>query len=123
MNVEHGEPTGRPGDSMDIPAKAMELEIEEKEYRSLLQLFTTNAASELAQLEEAIGACDFSRIAELAHSLKGASASLGLAELLSAAQALESSAQSRTLTEVPALRSLLREELERISTLLAVGSG
>ncbi len=106
---------------MDIPGKAAELEIEEEEYRSLLRLFTKNAAVELAQLEAAIRSDDRAEVARLAHSLKGVSANLGLAELFAIADSLDESARSGILGGAETGLALLRNEIDLISESITGG--
>lgn len=121
MSVEHGNLSGRSRSSMDIPGKAAELEIEEEEYRSLLRLFTKNAAVELAQLEAAIRSDDRAEVARLAHSLKGVSANLGLAELFAIADSLDESARSGILGGAETGLALLRNEIDLISESITGG--
>jgi len=108
---------------MDIPGKAAELEIEEEEYRSLLRLFLTNAATEVEQIEAAIRADDLMEVARLAHSLKGASATLGLTELLSIVESMDASARARTLSPTDARLSLLKQRIGQISESIVAGRG
>lgn len=123
MSVERGDLTGRSRSRMDIPGKAAELEIEEEEYRSLLRLFLTNAATEVEQIEAAIRADDLMEVARLAHSLKGASATLGLTELLSIVESMDASARARTLSPTDARLSLLKQRIGQISESIVAGRG
>jgi len=106
---------------MDISGTAAELEIDEEEYRSLLRLFTRTAANELVQIELAIRSADCVEVAHIAHSLKGASASLGLTEFFAIAESLDAAARTRVLSGADASIALLKREIDQISESIIVG--
>jgi HPt (histidine-containing phosphotransfer) domain-containing protein len=63
--------------------------------KELLEIYFQEYAEKRQLLEEAISQEDFIRVGELGHSLKGASANLGLARLRLIATALETAARKR----------------------------
>ena len=63
----------------------------------LLVLFKDSSASDLAQLQQAVEAQDAEGVVRAAHSLKGASASLGIEGIRQVAMAMEADARTASI--------------------------
>lgn len=63
----------------------------------LLVLFKDSSASDLAQLQQAVEAQDAEGVVRAAHSLKGASASLGIEGIRQVAMAMEADARTASV--------------------------
>jgi len=101
-----------------IPEMAAELGVEEEEYRSLLRLFAKSATKEIGAIKTALQANDREEIARLAHSLKGATVSLGLADLSAVAAALEQGAREGASGELASLALTLEGRLAHFERLI-----
>ncbi len=63
---------------------------------NLFQLYIDDAPKKLRSLEEHVGQADFYQVERIAHSLKGASATVGATRLCQLAADLEQSAKARS---------------------------
>ncbi|HCC54789.1 MAG TPA: histidine kinase [Desulfobulbaceae bacterium] len=86
---------------------------DEEMLAELLVLFHDSAASDLAQINIGLAAEDAVAVADAAHSIKGASASLGVESVRRIAHELEKNGRSRDLSQagglVAQLTVLLKE--------------
>jgi HPt (histidine-containing phosphotransfer) domain-containing protein len=82
----------------------------------LLVLFKESSASDLKQLQHAVEQEDISGVIHAAHSLKGASASLGIEGVRQLALAIEDDARANSIAvardKLTALEALLQEVQE-----------
>ena len=74
---------------MDIEALAAGLGLDTGDYIDLINLFVETGGKDLDRVQAALDQNDFQLGARAAHSLKGASASLGLTDINQSAIALE----------------------------------
>ena len=79
---------------------AEELGLEPDEIRELLVIFIETSESDIDRLQQAIVEGDAKRVADAAHSIKGASANLGFMELSSFAKNLEQNARKNNLEDL-----------------------
>ena len=84
---------------------------DEELLEELMTLFKDSSSSDLEQLRGAINANDVQAVIRAAHSLKGASASLGIEGIRSLASAMESDARNGSL-------AVAREKIGEMSALL-----
>ena len=70
---------------------------DEELLAELLVLFKDSSASDFAQLQQAVTAQDAEGVARAAHSLKGASASLGIEGIRQLAMAMETDARAASV--------------------------
>ncbi len=70
---------------------------DEELLAELLVLFKDSSASDFAQLQQAVAAQDTEGVVQAAHSLKGASASLGIEGIRQVAMAMEADARAASL--------------------------
>jgi len=82
---------------MDIKELAENLGLEEDEYLELLELFIDTGIVDVDKLRSAIEEGNTEEAANAAHSLKGASGSLGLMEIYGLAQKTEKEARNNSL--------------------------
>jgi HPt (histidine-containing phosphotransfer) domain-containing protein len=74
----------------DFSVLAERLGLDQEEFIELVELFLDTSGSDLEKLESAIKKNDADTIAKAAHSLKGASGSLGLTDISEIARQVES---------------------------------
>jgi len=72
---------------------------------NLFQLYIDDAPKKLRSLEEHIGQVDFYQVERIAHSLKGASATVGAARLCGLAAELEQAAKAESRERMELLHS------------------
>ncbi len=82
---------------MDIKKEALKLEIEENEYKEILQLFVEVSGNDLAGLKTAIETRDSRRVFEISHSIKGAAETLGFQDISETARKVELNARREIL--------------------------
>ncbi|WP_028579163.1 Hpt domain-containing protein [Desulfogranum japonicum] len=80
----------------------------------LLTLFKDSAAGDLAQLVEAVAECNAEAIVASAHSLKGASSSLGIEGIREIAFQIETAARNQSLEGVPELIPLMEDLVKQV---------
>jgi HPt (histidine-containing phosphotransfer) domain-containing protein len=102
---------------MDINECAENLGLEKEEFVELLVLFVETAQSDLDKLETALSQMDGNHAAAAAHSIKGASANLGLTVLADLAKEVEHLARREELNGIPAHMNLLRREVGVVAAL------
>jgi len=84
---------------------------DEELLEELMTLFKDSSSADLDQLRQAIDANDTQTVVRAAHSLKGASASLGIEGIRTLASAMESDAREGSV-------AVAREQIGEISDLL-----
>ncbi len=86
---------------------------DEEMLEELLGLFRDSSASDLAKIQQGAASDDAVQIAEAAHSIKGAAASLGVQGIQRVAADLEKAGRAEDLAtakqRIPDLESLLEE--------------
>jgi signal transduction histidine kinase/HPt (histidine-containing phosphotransfer) domain-containing protein len=110
-------PTGEPPMEM---SRLLDLtEGNPESMRELIDLFYRQTEQQLQQIEDAVRANKPAEIGHVAHSCKGASATLGMTRLAAALLKLEKLGQSGTLTGAEAFCAEARREFKDIQTFLA----
>ena len=99
---------------IDIETLSHKLGFETEDVMMLLELFGEAAQSSLAQIEDAIEANDYATIAKEAHSIKGSSANLALADIVDIARELEMYAQRHKADQVRSLFQDLEAMIEKV---------
>nr|WP_320012845.1 Hpt domain-containing protein [uncultured Desulfobulbus sp.] len=84
---------------------------DEELLEELLILFKDSASADLEQLQQAINSEDTDGVVRAAHSLKGASASLGMEGIRDIAMAMESDARDGSV-------AVARQKIDEMSALL-----
>ena len=96
---------------MDIATMMESFGLDHGECKEILALFIEKTVSDLQELQEAIREADPSRAVKLAHSIKGASANLGLDGIFNAARGIEEKARQGSLENAGESVKLIRRSL------------
>ena len=99
---------------MDFKALAKVMELDEEEYLDYIKLFIEVSKSDLDNLLKAIEEGCAEKVAAAAHSIRGASGNLGLANLYEKAKQIEENGRQGMLEGVVEPAHLLTEELKRL---------
>jgi HPt (histidine-containing phosphotransfer) domain-containing protein len=97
---------------------AENLGIKESEFVELLELFVDTSGADISELESALEANDPVSTAKTAHSLKGASASLGLGEISELARQVEKNAKEDSTAGATESIRKIKEKLEELKGLI-----
>ncbi|MFA4947602.1 MAG: Hpt domain-containing protein [Candidatus Krumholzibacteriia bacterium] len=103
---------------MNITQLAGDLELDDEEYRSILELFVETSRSDLAAIKTAVAHGDATAACRAAHSLKGAAANLGLSDMSSTAHEIEEKSRASRLHETHETVLSLEEHLAAVERLL-----
>jgi HPt (histidine-containing phosphotransfer) domain-containing protein len=103
---------------MDFRELAENLELEENEFLELVGLFVKTGYSDLNKLQSAIEDGDTEEVARLAHSIKGASANLGLTDIFELAKRIEMKARDNDLYGATGATKRIKEQLDGITKAL-----
>ncbi len=87
---------------------------DEELLEELLTLFKDSAASDFAKLKEAVAESDSEGIVASAHSLKGASASLGIEGIRGIAFQIETEARNHSLAGIPELIPVMEAMVQQL---------
>ena len=90
---------------------------DEELLEELLVLFKDSSASDLEQLRQAIASNDAAEVVRAAHSLKGASASLGIEGIRRLATAMETDGRNNSVTVAKDNLAILTELLDQLKNL------
>ncbi len=85
---------------MDIKAAAEGLGLEEDEFGEIVELFLDTAKSDIDKLKEGFESGDAEKAANAAHSLKGASGTLGFMEISEIAKKAEEDAKNNDIDKL-----------------------
>jgi len=97
------------GFSMDFKAMAFDLGFGEKDFLELVELLVTVSLSDLSALEQGLAQGSGQKIAQAAHSIKGAAGNLGFVEIAAMAEEIESLANRGDLHTIKARAEILRQ--------------
>ena len=103
------------GGIMSLKELAQELGLEPDEIRELLAIFIETSESDIDRLQQAIVEGDAKRVADAAHSIKGASANLGFIDISSVAKNLEQNARENSLEDLTDEVLIIKERLSVIA--------
>lgn len=96
---------------MDLSKLKECLGLDQEELAEILSLFVETTLKDLDALGQAIEAGDPDSVVQCSHSIKGASANLGLEEISSAARAIEMKARRGVLEGAVDGSSFIRDEV------------
>ena len=85
---------------MNINELAENLGLEPDEYMEILELLVDSGKADIASLEQAITVNDAEGVVKAAHSIKGASANLGLMDLSKTAREIEFKGREQDLAGI-----------------------
>jgi len=100
---------------MNLKELALELGMEQDEMRELLMIFIESSESDLVKLKQALVEGDAKRVADAAHSIKGASANLGFMDIFSVAKNLEQKARKNCLEDLTDEVLIIKNRLSLIA--------
>ena len=100
---------------MNLKELALELGMEQDEMRELLEIFIESSESDIERLQQAVVEGDAKRVADAAHSIKGASANLGFRDIFSVAKNLEQKARKNSLEGLTDEVHILKDRLSSIT--------
>ena len=100
---------------MDIKELAENLGLEEDEYLELIELFIDTGTVDVEKISSAIEKGDAEEAANAAHSLKGASGSLGLTEIYDLAMKTEKEARNNSLDGLAESVQTLKGQLNSLA--------
>lgn len=100
---------------MNIKELAENLGLEEDEYLEILELFLDTGMVDIDKLRSAIEEGNAEEAAQAAHSLKGASGSLGLMEIYDLAMKSEEEARNNSLDGLAEYVQTLKEQLNSLA--------
>lgn len=103
---------------MNIVQLAGDLELDEEEYRAILELFIEASRSDLGAIKTAVARGDAAAAGRAAHSLKGAAANLGLSDMSGSAREIEHKSREGKLHETHETVLSLEEHLAAVERLL-----
>ncbi len=103
---------------MDLKKLADQLELDENEYIELLELFAETGAKDIDRLEKALEFKNAAEAERAAHSLKGASSSLGLNDISEPARMLEKNARESLFSDNVELLKSIKEKFSIIKNLV-----
>jgi len=107
---------------MNLKELASSLEMNMEEFSEWAKLFVETSAVDLDRLTDAIGKGDWLKAAEIAHSIKGAAANLGMANLCELARKIENEARENHLNQTVEWVLTVRETLNQIAEELKEGA-
>ncbi len=99
---------------IDFNRMAQNLGLEESEFVELVELFIDTSNADIKKLETALETDDIDSTSQAAHSLKGASASLGLREISETALKMEKRAKKGSLDGVAESIRKIRKNIEEL---------
>jgi HPt (histidine-containing phosphotransfer) domain-containing protein len=102
---------------MNLENLAQEVGLETDEFLEVAELYVEACASDFQKLQSAIDEQNAPRVAEAAHSIKGASANLGFTKAQAAAEKIETQARRDSLEGIAATASQLKKELDQVKIL------
>ncbi len=100
---------------MNFNELAANLGLEEEEYRELIDLFISSSAEDLQKIADGLAAGEAEQIMRAAHTVKGASANLGLVDVSAAAKVIEMRAMNHQLDGLVRALETLQNQIKRIS--------
>jgi PAS domain S-box-containing protein len=116
---ERGKAAAGENEIFDL-ASALHRAMDDREFlRNMLTAFLEQAPAYVDDLDTAVSSQDTQALTRTAHSLKGASANLGLVSLSAAAKEIEEASRNGTVTDVPDAPDRIREEFERLEQALS----
>ncbi len=100
---------------MDIKELAENLGLEEDEYLELIELFVDTGKVDVEKIRSAVEEGNAEEAANAAHSLKGASGSLGLMEIYDLALKTEKEARNNSLDGLAESVQTLKGQLDSLA--------
>jgi HPt (histidine-containing phosphotransfer) domain-containing protein len=103
---------------MNFKELADNLKMEMDEFFEILQLFIETTASDLGQLQMGINEGNPEKVVRAAHSMKGASATLGLMEISELSRRIETNGRESRLEGSMEVSEKIRKKLNEMEDML-----
>lgn len=100
---------------MDLKHMAVNLGLDEDDFRELTELLISTTLADLAKLEDGVAGGNASEAASAAHSIKGAAGNMGFMELSAIAAAVEADARGGRFDTIRDKVETMRQELAGIN--------
>lgn len=104
---------------MNFKELGANLGLEEDEYRELIELFVRSGGADFENLLAGLAAGDADKVMRSAHTIKGASGNLGLADVSAVAKTIEESAMDNRLDHLESSVQTLKSQFEIIQSFVA----
>jgi len=101
---------------MQIKTMAENLGLEEDEFLEMVELYLETSNADFSEMEAAINMNDAGRLADRAHSIKGASGNLGFTEAYESAKTIEEASRNGVLDGLGDPMATLKTNLSTIAT-------
>ena len=99
---------------MNFKALASNLDFDEEDFKELVELFIETSFSDLEKINFGLEENNATSIAQAAHSIKGASGSLGFQPIATMAQDIEMRAKEGNINDLEEIINSITEELKKI---------
>ncbi len=103
---------------MNSQELAENLGLEYYEYLEIVELFLETSSLDLSELQAAIDEENTQKVAEAAHSIKGASGNIGFMDLFEVAKGVEMKARENSLEGISDSVQILKSKLDEIAELV-----
>lgn len=103
---------------MNFCEMAERIGLDEQDFREMAELFVTVGLTDLDKMKDACARKDWQGVVMSAHSLKGASANLGFAEIYEIARRVEAGARAQELGGADEAIARIERELASLSSAL-----
>lgn len=103
---------------MNLKELGENLGMDEEEFLEIMELFIDTSTTDFNKLQSAIDEKNSQKVAEAAHSIKGASANLGFKEVQEATKNLEEKGRNNHLEGITELAQILKKELDEVEKLV-----
>lgn len=103
---------------MNLRELAKSLELGMDEFLEILGLFLQKSSSDLNEMQSALNEGDGPKVISAAHSIKGASISIGLTDLYEIARQTEREAGDNDFRAVSEKILVIREKLQQVAQIL-----
>ncbi len=105
---------------MDFGSMASGLGLGEDDFKELADLLVTTSLSDIKKLEKGVASGDQNKVAQAAHSIKGAAGNLGFMDISAIAARTEAQARQGILNEVKDKIQIIKNCLDDISSALKI---
>jgi len=101
---------------MNFKELGANLGLEEDEYRELIELFVMSGNADFESLQTGLAEGDADKVMRCAHTIKGASGNLGLADVSDVAKSIEERAMNNELDGLAQTVQTLKSQFEIIQS-------
>ncbi len=103
---------------MDLKELGKNVDMEEDEFREIVELFITSTQTDLNRLQSALSKGSVKEVAIAAHSIKGSAGMIGLMEIYEVAKRVETKAHEESVEGAEAAIQEIGKELNLVAKVL-----